>query len=82
MTNRRHLATLLGFAFVAAWIGFGFGDAILCLLGAALFAGAAAVLDGELDLGELQTRLMQRERSPSPVGPRPRPPAPARPRVR
>jgi len=50
---------LLGFAFVAAWIAFGFGDAVLCLLGAAVFAALAAIAQGELDLGEVQSRLRQ-----------------------
>ncbi len=57
MITRKHLAAALGFAFVAAWIGFGFGYAILCLVGAVAFYYAAAYLDGELDLGELGERL-------------------------
>ena len=57
--NRQHFAAILGFAFVAAWIAFGFGDAILCLVGAAVFAAVAAFWRGELDLGELQDRLSQ-----------------------
>lgn len=57
MIQRKHFAALMGFAFVAAWIGFSFGEAILCVLGAVLFYYAAAVLEGELDLGELQARL-------------------------
>lgn len=57
MSRTIQLAAILGFAFVAAWIGFGFGYAILCLLGAAVFAGAAAVLTGGVDLGELQGRV-------------------------
>jgi hypothetical protein len=57
MIQRKHFAALMGFAFVAAWIGFSFGEAILCVLGAVLLYYAAAVLEGELDLGELQTRL-------------------------
>lgn len=44
MTTRKNLAALLGFAFVAAWIGFSFGEAILCLLGAALFYAVASFL--------------------------------------
>ena len=32
-------AALLGFLFTAAWIGFGFGEAILCLVGAGVFTG-------------------------------------------
>jgi hypothetical protein len=57
MIQRKHFAALMGFAFVAAWIGFSFGEAILCLLGGVLFYYAAAILEGELDLGELQARL-------------------------
>jgi hypothetical protein len=57
MITPKHFAALMGFAFVAAWIGFGFGEAILCLLGAVLFYYAAAVLEGDLDLGELQARV-------------------------
>jgi hypothetical protein len=56
MTRSQHLA-LLGFAFVAAWAAFGVGTALLCVAGAALFAAAGAVLDGDLDLGELQDRV-------------------------
>ena len=52
----QHLAALIGFLFVAAWIGFSFGEAILCLLGALVFYVAAAVTTGELDLAELQQR--------------------------
>jgi hypothetical protein len=61
MNIKQHLA-LIGFLFVAAWIGFDFGDAILCLVGAALFYAVGSVLEGELDLGDLQARL-QRSRS-------------------
>jgi hypothetical protein len=57
MITPKHFAALMGFAFVAAWIGFSFGEAILCLVGAVLFYYAAAVLEGDLDLGELQARL-------------------------
>jgi len=57
MIDRKQFAALMGFGFVAAWIGFGFGDALLCLVGAALFYGAASVFQGELDLGELQSRF-------------------------
>jgi hypothetical protein len=55
----KQFAALLGFAFVVAWIAFGFGDAILCLLGAGVFYAVAAVAQGELDLGEVQSRLRQ-----------------------
>ena len=55
--TRTYFAAALGFAFVAAWIAFGFGDAVLCLIGAAVFAAAVAVRAGELDLTELQERF-------------------------
>ena len=76
MNTRKDLAAVLGFAFVAAWIRFGFGDAILCLLGAALFYAVASFLDGDLDLADLQSRLpSSRTTTPtaSPTRPRPRP---------
>ena len=57
MITRKHLAAALGFAFAAAWIGLGFGDAVLCLLGAGLFYFVASFLEGDVDLGELQSRL-------------------------
>lgn len=60
MNDQRHLAALLGFAFVAAWIGFNFGYALLCLLGAGAFYGLAGVLSGSLDLGALQERISGR----------------------
>lgn len=59
--SRSQFLALLGFAFVAAWIGFGFGDAILCLIGAGVFYAAGAVVQGELDLGALQSRLQGRD---------------------
>ncbi len=81
MITRKYLAAVLGFAFVAAWIGFGFGDAILCLLGAAIFYAAASFLEGDLDLAELQARFSSSSTTPTattaPPPPRPRP----RPRV-
>lgn len=55
--NPKHFAALLGFAFVAAWVAFGFGNALLCLLGAALFYAAAALAQGEIDLVRLQDRI-------------------------
>lgn len=58
--NPRHFAALLGFAFVAAWIALNFGYAVLCLLGAGAFYALAAVLEGDVDLGELQSRVTQR----------------------
>jgi hypothetical protein len=53
----KHYLGLLGFLFVAAWIGFDFGRAVLCLLGAVVFYLIAEVVQGELDLGEMQARI-------------------------
>lgn len=50
------LATLLGFLFVAAWAALGFGDAVLCLVGAAAFYAIAAFHAGDLNLNDLQRR--------------------------
>jgi len=58
--NTRHLAALLGFAFVAAWIALNFGYALLCLIGAGVFYALAAVIEGDIDLGGLQSRVSQR----------------------
>ncbi len=58
--STRHLAALLGFAFVAAWIALNFGYALLCLIGAGAFYALASVLEGDIDLGELQARVTQR----------------------
>jgi hypothetical protein len=55
--NLKQFLALLGFLFVAAWIGFGFGDAILCLIGASLFYAIGALLQGEIDLGDMQSRI-------------------------
>jgi hypothetical protein len=57
MMNQKQLLAVLGFAFTAAWIGFNFGYAVLCLVGAALFYAAGSVAEGELDLPEIQDRL-------------------------
>lgn len=59
MTDR-HFAALIGFAFVAAWVALNFGYALLCLIGAGVFYALAAVLEGDIDLGELQSRVTQR----------------------
>ena len=56
MHTTKYVAAAFGFAFVAAWTAFGFGHGILCLLGAAFAYGAVAVMQGEVDLGELQQR--------------------------
>jgi hypothetical protein len=63
MTDR-HFAALIGFAFVAAWVALNFGYALLCLVGAGVFYAAAAVLEGDIDLGELQSRVTQRSLDP------------------
>jgi hypothetical protein len=52
--NPSQLAALLGFLFVAAWAALGFGDALLCAIGAGACYVATAVYRGELDLEELQ----------------------------
>jgi hypothetical protein len=64
--NAQQLAGLLGFLFVAAWIAFGFGDAILCLVGAGAFYAATAFFRGELDLADLQQRASQPRTSRAP----------------
>ena len=57
MINVKHLAALLGFLFVAMWILSNFGYAILCLLGAGAFYAVASFMQGDLDIGEVQSRL-------------------------
>jgi hypothetical protein len=73
----RQFAALLGFLFTAAWIGFGFGEAILCLLGAGVFAGLLyafeGFLGGDIDLGELQARLTNRPNAGGRPAPRAHP---------
>ncbi len=77
MITQKHLFAVLGFATVAAWIAFGFGNAVLCLLGAAAFYALGAVAEGKIDLGELQQRMQGGAAAP------PAPPAfPRDPRVR
>jgi hypothetical protein len=51
-----YFAALIGFLFVAAWAALGFGDAVLCLIGAAVFYAVTAFYRGELDLAALQQR--------------------------
>ncbi len=55
----QQLAALLGFLFVAAWAVLDLGDAVLCLVGAAVFYLVTAFYRGELDLTELQQRASQ-----------------------
>ncbi len=71
MIDRRNFAAALGFAFVAAWIGFSFGAAVLCLLGAIVAWIAVAVFEGRLDLGELQGRVAGRAEPAPPRSARP-----------
>jgi hypothetical protein len=66
MIEKRQLAAAAGFAFVAAWIGFSFGEALLCLLGAVVFWLAAGVLEGKIDLAQLQSRLSGEDPAPAP----------------
>lgn len=70
-------AALLGFLFTGAWIGFGFGEAILCLIGAGVFAGllyaVEGFLRGDIDLGELQDRLSNRSSAGGRTAPRAQP---------
>jgi hypothetical protein len=70
--NDRQFAALLGFAFVAAWIGFNFGYALLCLVGAGAFYLLAGVAAGNVDLGELQSRVTGRSSGMSGAGSRTR----------
>jgi len=76
MISTKQVAALLGFAFAAAWIGFNFGYAVLCLAGAGAFYLVGSFLEGDLDLVELQERFQQRE-GPQPARQR----SGARPRV-
>ena len=63
MITVKHYLGLLGFLFVAAWIGFDFGRAVLCLVGAVIFYLIGEVLQGELDLGEMQARVRRSTKS-------------------
>jgi hypothetical protein len=62
--NLKQFLGLLGFLFVAAWIAFNFGYAILCLVGAGVFYAIGAVLQGELDLGDVQSRIQRSQSAP------------------
>ena len=78
MITTKHVAALLGFLFVLAWIRFSFGDAVLCLLGATAFYLVGAFLQGDLDLNEIQSRFGGRSSS----GQAPPVPPPTQTRVR
>ncbi|MDQ3769845.1 MAG: hypothetical protein M3370_10300 [Actinomycetota bacterium] len=56
----KQFSALLGFLFVAVWVAENVGYALLCLVGAALFGAIGAIVEGELDLGDLQGRLRRR----------------------
>lgn len=60
----KQFAAFIGFAFVAVWIGFDFGDAVLCLVGAAVFYAGAGVALGEVDLAGVQDRLQRSDSGP------------------
>ena len=77
----KQFAAVLGFAFVAAVIGFNFGYALLCLLGAGAGYAAASFFQGELDLADIQSRLGSSGGQDQPTPP-PRPRSAAEPRVR
>lgn len=62
--NLKQFLGLLGFLFVAAWIAFNFGYAILCLVGAGFFYALGALLQGELDLGDVQSRIQRSQSAP------------------
>ena len=64
MINLKQFLGLLGFLFVAAWIAFNFGYAILSLVGAGVFYAIGAVLQGELDLGDVQSRIQRSQSVP------------------
>jgi len=66
--NQKQFLALIGFAFAAAWITLGFGDAVLCLLAAGVFYAIGAFLEGELDPAEVSERL-RGQRTASPYAP-------------
>lgn len=57
MKNDERFAALLGFAFVAAWAGLGFGEAVLCLVGAGVFYAVARFMAGELEVEDVRERV-------------------------
>lgn len=61
--NTKQFISLLAFLFIAVWAGPGFGYAVLCLLGAAVFYAGTAFYRRELDLGDLQQRV-PRQKAP------------------
>jgi hypothetical protein len=55
-------AALFGFLFAVVWAALDFGDAILCLVCAAVFCLAYALYTGALSLSDLQDRFSQPRR--------------------
>ena len=60
--SHQQFAALLGFAFVAVWVGPGFDAALFCLLGAAVFWAIDGLRRGELDLEEINQRIQGEDR--------------------
>lgn len=59
-----YFAALIGFLFVAAWAALGFGDGVLCLVGAGVFYAVTAFYRGELDLATFQRGSTPSRQSP------------------
>lgn len=57
--SRQQFTILLGFAFTAIWITRDLGDAVLCLVGGAIFYAIDAYLRGELDLNAIGDRVQR-----------------------
>ena len=64
MIDLKHYLGLLGFLFVAVWIAFNFGYAVLCLVGAAVFYAIGAFLQGEFDVTDVQSRFQRSQGAP------------------
>ena len=64
MITLKHYLGLLGFLFVAAWIAFNFGYAVLCLVGAAVFYAIGAFLEGEWNVSDVQSRMQRSQGMP------------------
>ena len=64
MITLKHYLGLLGFLFVAAWLAFNFGYAVLCLVGAAVFYAIGAFLQGEFDMSDVQSRMQRSQGMP------------------
>ena len=64
MITLKHYLGLLGFLFVAAWIAFNFGYAVLCLVGAVVFYAIGAFLEGEWNVSDVQSRMQRSQGMP------------------